>query len=584
MTRALHAGRLAIRSLINPNFCLRELPEEVLHQLSPGSSNIQQPPARCFPRSLLHFLSSCSSRRFSKGLPHFGSSLALHRRDSCVVFRYMSTKSRVENRKKQDLARREFQLLRRKTKLMKASMSPEEKLLWRLRKANRKADVLHQRLKKYELEEDPEPVHDPELITTEQLHALKKIGYKNRNYVPVGRRGVYGGVVQNMHMHWKKHETVQVDCHTFKRPEIRPIARELAKLSGGIVIDIHQGTTIIMYRGRNYRQPKGEMIPLNTLSKRKALFKSKYLQALEGINKNIEEIQFELRALRRKAKERESQEGEDAINHEGEALSFKNIAGKGQESQFVEQNTNEESTITAAAELMSSDEDDGVFSWESDSLDEEELSDDEVDDENMDSFQHLRIAEVEKKGKVSTQHRNQVNEDDADSDWEDTGSDADSTQGIRMVEDQMGEKYLPFKRNKKGRGSPCDVPKKGPNVFKDDVLDESDETESDSSESYTDEELDEKLPPGISANVQMPAISQRNTDKGKREEKFKNRKKAKFEPDSVLDESSDVEENWEEEELEGFESAVERYESDNDTEGSHENRSGVMRNKKEQKP
>ena len=126
-----------------------------------------------------------------------------------------------------------------------------------------------QRLKKYELEDDPEPVHDPELITPEQLQALKKIGYKNRNYAPIGRRGVYGGVVQNMHMHWKFHETVQVDCHIFKREDMRTIAKQLAVLSGGIVIDIHQKTNIIMYRGRNYKQPKTEMIPKNTLTKRK---------------------------------------------------------------------------------------------------------------------------------------------------------------------------------------------------------------------------------------------------------------------------------------------------------------------------
>ncbi|KAL3526373.1 hypothetical protein ACH5RR_011029 [Cinchona calisaya] len=64
------------------------------------------------------------------------------------------------------------------------------------------------------------------LITDEErlLHnlrrAYKKIGYRNRNYVPVGDRGVFGGVVQNMHIHGKFHETVQ-------KLNIRKIEQEL---------------------------------------------------------------------------------------------------------------------------------------------------------------------------------------------------------------------------------------------------------------------------------------------------------------------------------------------------------------------
>eukprot|EP00250_Pteridium_aquilinum_P004200 c14427_g1_i1 orf=651-2447(-) len=311
------------------------------------------------------------------------SSMLPQRWSSCLFARSMAGKSR-DDRKKRDLARREFQLLRRKAKLMRATLSPEERLLWRLRKSNRKKAVLLQRLKKYELEDDPEPVHDPELITPEQLQALKKIGYKNRNYVPVGRRGVYGGVVQNMHMHWKFHETVQVDCHIFKREDIRSIARQLAVLSGGIVIDIHQSTTIIMYRGRNYKQPKTEMIPPNTLTKRKALFKSKFLQALEGLETNIREIEAELQVVRRKQKE-------------GVAKGTENDSSK--PPQILGNELVNNSSLGDFSDI-SSDEgpDDGIFSWDSDSLDEDELSDD-------DEFNHKKADEVnldEKKTSKST--------------------------------------------------------------------------------------------------------------------------------------------------------------------------------------
>lgn len=134
--------------------------------------------------------------------------------------------------------------------------------------AKKKVALLLQKLKKYELPELPSPRHDPELLTPEQLQAYKKIGFRNKNYVPVGVRGVFGGVVQNMHLHWKFHETVQVCCDNFPKEKIKEMASMLARLSGGIVINVHNVKTIIMFRGRNYRQPKN-LIPLNTLTKRK---------------------------------------------------------------------------------------------------------------------------------------------------------------------------------------------------------------------------------------------------------------------------------------------------------------------------
>lgn len=134
--------------------------------------------------------------------------------------------------------------------------------------AKKKVALLLQKLKKYELPELPPPRHDPELLTPEQLQAFKKIGFRNKNYVPVGVRGVFGGVVQNMHLHWKFHETVQVCCDNFPKEKIKEMASMIARLSGGIVVNIHNVKTIIMFRGRNYRQPK-ILIPINTLTKRK---------------------------------------------------------------------------------------------------------------------------------------------------------------------------------------------------------------------------------------------------------------------------------------------------------------------------
>lgn len=175
-------------------------------------------------------------------------------------------------------------------------MTDEERLIYNLRRAKKKVALLLQKLKKYELPELPSPRHDPELLTPEHLQAYKKIGFRNKNYVPVGVRGVFGGVVQNMHLHWKFHETVQVCCDNFPKEKIKEMATMLARLSGGIVVNVHNVKTIIMFRGRNYRQPKN-LIPVNTLTKRKALFKARFEQALDSQKLNIKKMEQELRRM-----------------------------------------------------------------------------------------------------------------------------------------------------------------------------------------------------------------------------------------------------------------------------------------------
>ncbi|KAK9119840.1 hypothetical protein Scep_017933 [Stephania cephalantha] len=204
-----------------------------------------------------------------------------------------SMRSKVERLMRRDVGKTQKEI-RRARNLRKKLMTDEERLIWSLRRAKKKVALLLQKLKKYELPELPPPRHDPELLTPEQLQAYKKIGFRNKNYVPVGVRGVFGGVVQNMHLHWKFHETVQVCCDNFPKEKIKEMATMLARLSGGIVVNVHDVKTIIMFRGRNYRQPKN-LIPINTLTKRKALFKARFEQALESQKLNIKNIEQQLR-------------------------------------------------------------------------------------------------------------------------------------------------------------------------------------------------------------------------------------------------------------------------------------------------
>ncbi|KAL6518793.1 CRM-domain containing factor cfm9, mitochondrial [Orobanche hederae] len=208
-------------------------------------------------------------------------------------FSAKSMRSKVEKRMQRESGKT-LREIRRAKKLRKKLMTDEERLIYNLRRAKKKIALLLQKLKKYELPELPPPRHDPELFTPEQLQAYKKIGFRNKNYVPVGVRGVFGGVVQNMHLHWKFHETVQVCCDNFAKEKIKEMATMLARLSGGIVVNIHNIKTIIMFRGRNYRQPKN-LIPINTLTKRKALFKARFEQALESQRLNIKKTEQDLR-------------------------------------------------------------------------------------------------------------------------------------------------------------------------------------------------------------------------------------------------------------------------------------------------
>ncbi|PKI36284.1 hypothetical protein CRG98_043310 [Punica granatum] len=169
----------------------------------------------------------------------------------------------------------------------------EQRIKYKLEKARIKEALLLEKLKRYEVPKVQGPVIKPDNLTGEERFYLKKISQKKSNYVPVGRRGVFGGVILNMHMHWKKHETVKVICKPCKPGQVHEYAQEIARLSGGIPIHFIGDDKIIFYRGKNYAQPE-VMSPIDTLSKKKALEKSKYEQSLESVQRFIAIAEKEL--------------------------------------------------------------------------------------------------------------------------------------------------------------------------------------------------------------------------------------------------------------------------------------------------
>ncbi|KAK4743249.1 hypothetical protein SAY87_001250 [Trapa incisa] len=187
----------------------------------------------------------------------------------------------------------ELRFYRLKAKKKMNSPNPEVRIRYKLDMAKRKEAWLIEKLRKFDVPRAPAEVYDPEILTEEEKHYLKRTGEKKKNYVPIGRRGVFGGVVLNMHLHWKKHETVKVICKPCRPGQIHEYAEELARLSKGIAIDIKPNNTIIFYRGKNYVQPE-VMSPMDTLSKAKALEKYKYEQSLEHTSQFIEKLEKEL--------------------------------------------------------------------------------------------------------------------------------------------------------------------------------------------------------------------------------------------------------------------------------------------------
>ncbi|GAB2286897.1 hypothetical protein Dimus_021285 [Dionaea muscipula] len=184
----------------------------------------------------------------------------------------LSSRAGKRNVKKKKMSRKaklnELRFYRLKAKKKMRSPNPEVRIRYKLEKAKRKELWLIEKLTKYEVPKAPAETHDPEILTEEERFYLKRTGEKKKNYVPVGRRGVFGGVVLNMHLHWKKHETVKVVCKCCKPGQVHKIAEELTCLSKGVVIDVMPNDTIIFYRGKNYVQPE-VMSPPDTLSKDK---------------------------------------------------------------------------------------------------------------------------------------------------------------------------------------------------------------------------------------------------------------------------------------------------------------------------
>lgn len=231
----------------------------------------------------------------SEGKPKFETrEFGPPKKDKWQTKKRFKLQKKREKQKRKDANKRDPRRLTVKGKKKKQKFAnAEERIKYKLEKAKIKEALLIERLKRYEVPKIQGPVVKPHELTGEERFYFKKMAQKRSNYVPIGRRGVFGGVILNMHMHWKKHETVKVFCKPSKPGQIHEFAEEIVRLSGGIPIQIIGDDTVIFYRGKNYVQPE-IMSPIDTLSKKRALEKSKYEQSLDSVRRFIAMAEKEL--------------------------------------------------------------------------------------------------------------------------------------------------------------------------------------------------------------------------------------------------------------------------------------------------
>lgn len=97
-----------------------------------------------------------------------------------------------------------------------------------------------------------------------------------------GRRGIFDGVMEGLHQHWKHREVAKVITMQRYFWRVMYTAKLFEAESGGVLISVEklkEGHAIIIYRGKNYQRPL-KLISANLLTKRKALCRSFEMQRI----------------------------------------------------------------------------------------------------------------------------------------------------------------------------------------------------------------------------------------------------------------------------------------------------------------
>ncbi|KAG6430237.1 hypothetical protein SASPL_108300 [Salvia splendens] len=161
-------------------------------------------------------------------------------------------------------------------RLEKELKDQEQKLFLLKKKIEKSAKVLN-KLRNESRLPDEEP--DLEIISKEERVCLREMGLRISSSLVLGRCGVYDGVIEGMHQHWKHREIVKVITMQKSFLQVMHTAKFVEAESGGIlvaVVKLKEGHAIIVYRGKNYNRPKSAAV--NLLNKKEALSRSLEIQ------------------------------------------------------------------------------------------------------------------------------------------------------------------------------------------------------------------------------------------------------------------------------------------------------------------
>ncbi|CAF2136185.1 unnamed protein product [Brassica napus] len=213
-------------------------------------------------------------------------------------------------RKFGDMEVRNLETEAEKAKLEKELKSQEHKLCILKSKIEKTTIEL---LKLNSLRKPSERDDDIEILTNEERECLRRIGLKMNSSLVLGRRGVFDGVMEGLHQHWKHREVAKVITMQKLFSRVVYTAKSLEAESNGVLISIEklkEGHAILMYRGRNYKRPSSKLMAQNLLTKRKALQRSVLMQRLGSLKffayqreRAIEDLKLSLVKLQGSASE-----------------------------------------------------------------------------------------------------------------------------------------------------------------------------------------------------------------------------------------------------------------------------------------
>ncbi|PRQ32833.1 putative RNA-binding, CRM domain, CRM-domain containing factor CFM3 [Rosa chinensis] len=196
------------------------------------------------------------------------------------------------------------------------------KLEQKLAFAERKLMRAEQALSKVEESLKPSKQQaDPESITDEERFMFRKLGLKMKAFLLLGRRGVFDGTVENMHLHWKYRELVKIMVNAKTFDQVKKIALALEAESGGVLVSVDKVSkkyAVIVYRGNDYQRPS-TLRPKNLLTKRKALARSIELQRQEALLKHIAAVQSRVDRLRSEIEQM------DTVKHHGDEALYNKL-------------------------------------------------------------------------------------------------------------------------------------------------------------------------------------------------------------------------------------------------------------------